>query len=126
MRPQVYFLSLVFACLSWTGFSQVDKYLSKDEVTLFFSLITKTQEYNQMKHVLDSVNAIGDPAMPQELDMKIHKRAGDEENYVAHAYLERRLAIGMTVDRYVYEYDRRTHKIKSVVREKTRFRLEEK
>ncbi|MBX2907401.1 MAG: hypothetical protein KF744_15260 [Taibaiella sp.] len=126
MRPQVYFLSLVFACLSWNGFSQVDKDLSKDEVTLFFSLITETQEYNQMKHVLDSVNALGDPTMPQELDRKIHKRAGDEENYVAHAYLERRLAIGMTVDRYVYEYDRRTHKIKTVVREKTRFRLEEK
>ena len=106
--------------------AQVGKDLSEEEVKLFFSLITRSKEYKDLKHVLDSVNAPGDQSMPQELDMKIHKRAGDEENYVAHAYLERRLAIGMTVDRYVYEYDRRKRQISSVTREKTRFLVESK
>ncbi len=116
------FTSLI--CLSLSCAGQVGKDLSKDEVTLFFSLITRSKEYKEVKRVLDSVNAVSDPSMPQELDMKIHKRAGDEENYVAHAYLERRLAIGMTVDRYVYEYDRRKRQISSITREKMRFQVE--
>lgn len=116
------FASLI--CLSLSCAGQVDKDLSKDEVTLFFSLITRSKEYKEVKRVLDSANAVSDPSMPQELDMKIHKRAGDEENYVAHAYLERRLAIGLTVERYVYEYDRRSKKITSVRPEKSRLRIE--
>jgi len=124
MRASLVFLSLVLICLSPHCQGQVDKDLTKEEVTLFFSLITKSKEYREAKRVLDSVNAIGDPKMPQEIDMKIHKRAGDQENYIAHAYLERRLAIGMVVDRYVYEYDRRKREITSVAKEKNRFKIE--
>lgn len=116
---------VVFATANIRVCAQVDKDLTKDEVTLFFSLITKSKEYKEVKRVLDSVNSVMDPSMPQELDMKIHKRAGDEENYIAHAFLERRLAIGMTVERYVYEYDRRSKRITSVVKEKARFQLEQ-
>jgi hypothetical protein len=116
---------VVFATANFRVFAQVDKDLTKDEVTLFFSLITKSKEYKEVKRVLDSVNSVMDPSMPQELDMKIHKRAGDEENYIAHAFLERRLAIGMTVERYVYEYDRRSKRITSAAMEKTRFQLEQ-
>lgn len=119
----VWFIALFLGAEPSTA--QVSKDLPQEEVTLFYSLIRQTKEFKLVKHQLDSVNEVNDPSMPQDIDMKIFKRAGDEQNYIAHAHLERRLAIGMTLDRYTFEYDRRKKQIVGVTHEKTKFSLEQ-
>ncbi len=107
--------------------SVAQKQLSAEEVDFFYGLIKQTKEYKTVKHQVDSVNnAMSKDQMPQEISMNILKKesAAAADDFIFYANLERKLAIGMLVDLYIFEYDKRKRQIVSTKHEKTRYQLE--
>ena len=103
---------LMFSLFCWILFSPViavcQNALSYSETQNFYALIRQTKEYRSIKQTVDSVNKLKDQ-MPEEIKLEIVSKvtgAGDDV-FIFDAMLERRFAIGFTIERYSFHYDRR-------------------
>lgn len=116
--------SVAFLFLLATNTSIAQDQLTKEEIASFYSLIQQTKEYKQVMRRVDSINNANTNNVPEEVKMGIVKRDRNAPEFIFYAYIERRLAIGPAMDRYVFQYDKRKKQIVSVARQKSRFEIE--
>jgi len=115
-------VSLLF--LQFTSIAQ--KQLSDVETQNFFRLIRQTKEYATCKGRVDSANkAIRKDQVPQEIKLDIVTRQQNlpTDDNIFEAVLERRLAVGLALDTYFFQYDRHRKQIISTKYEKGRFQM---
>ena len=108
--------ALISFLLFFSAASFAQKQLSDAELQNFYKLIKQTSEYKICKARVDSFNkAVGEKQVPQEINLEIVKKEQDAaaDDYLFNAILERRMAIGFSVERYMFQYDKRKKQITS-------------
>ncbi|MES2702032.1 MAG: hypothetical protein V4649_05305 [Bacteroidota bacterium] len=108
-------LSLCFFQLFFSEALIAQKELSAAEAQDFYKLIKQTAEYKILKAEVDSINKIEDQ-IPQELKIEIVSKdqSAPEDDYIFQCTVTRRLSIGLRLQQYVYQYDKRKKKIISI------------
>jgi len=119
--------SVIFFLLFFSTISVAQKTLSNEETQNFYKLIKQTKEYKTVKERTDSANqAMDESQAPQEINMEILKGESNAapDDFIFYAALERRLPIGISLDRYTFQYDKRKKQIVSIRHDKTKYKLE--
>lgn len=117
--------SIAFALLFFSVSAIAQEQLSNEEVQSFYGLIRHTKEYKAVMRQVDSANnAAGTNEVPEEIKMEIIKKDRNAAEFIFYAYLERRLAIGLSLDRYDFQYDKRKKQIVSIEHRKSKYQIE--
>jgi hypothetical protein len=100
--------------------SVAQRQLTDEEVKTFYKLIKQTKEYKIVKEQVDSANNAGENQLPQKINLGILTKESDAatDDFIFYAQLERSLAIGISLDIYIFQYDRQKKQIVSIKHEK--------
>jgi hypothetical protein len=120
------FCSMVFVLLFFSIESLAQKQLSGDDIKTFYDLIKQTKEYKTLQGQVDSANNAGDGRqISLEIKMEILKKdsGGSTDDFIFFASVERRLDIGLLLDKYTFQYDKRKKQIVGTNHQKGRFQM---
>jgi hypothetical protein len=117
---------MVFVLLFFSIESLAQKQLSGDDIKTFYDLIKQTKEYKTLQGQVDSANNAGDGRqISLEIKMEILKKdsGGSTDDFIFFASVERRLDIGLLLDKYTFQYDKRKKQIVGTNHQKGRFQM---
>lgn len=119
--------AIVVCITCCTATCMAQKQLSPEETQNFYKLVRQTKEFKTVKQQTDSVNKAQDKSkVPQEINLKIltkEPNTSDDDPFF-DCTLDRSLAIGILIERYVFRYDKNKKQIVSVRHDKGHFQAQ--